>query len=299
MRPLVSVVIPIYGADERFGVQLAALSNQDAEFPWELVIADNGNNDRLTELVEPHLAHLPATQIVDARDRKGPSHARNVGVRASAGSLLVFVDADDEVQTGYVRAMARGMAMHAMVVSRVDHDRLNRHWGGYVHRIWQIDDIGNYGRHPVASGGTLGMHRKLFDEIGGFDEDMMGAEDIDICVRASMAGAPAEFVPDAVVAYRARDTLTGHWRQKRSWGRNDIALFARHHMNRGDDAVRPPRKVSTHLPLYVKRIMRRVYSTRSRAELGRLLGEIAHRLGRFEARAAAKRKGEDVSEYWW
>jgi glycosyltransferase involved in cell wall biosynthesis len=91
----VSVVIPVRNAADHLEEQLAALASQTYEGSWEVVVADNGSTDASLEVVRSWALRVPHLEIVDASDRAGPSHARNVGAAAARGRVLAFVDADD------------------------------------------------------------------------------------------------------------------------------------------------------------------------------------------------------------
>ena len=60
---------------------------------------------------------------------------------------------------------------------------------------------------PFAATANLGFRRELFDAIGGFDNSLRRASDVDFAWRAALAGARLEAVPEAVVAYRLPATL--------------------------------------------------------------------------------------------
>jgi glycosyltransferase involved in cell wall biosynthesis len=305
--PTISVVIPVHDAPEAMRSQLAALAAQDVARPWELIIADNGANERLPRLLAA-VPGLPATVVVDATARRGPSFARNAGASVARGDVIVFVDADDEVEPSYLRAMAEGLARHRFVGARVDHERLNT-WGGPVHVRWQLDGPNRFGDHPLVAAGSMGIQRSFFHELGGFDEGLLGSEDDDLCVRASLAGSPVVFLPDALVHYRARETLLGHFRQQRLWGRNDILFFARNSDVRWSGPGRvPDLHAGTPRPepagggpavALPVRFLRRLGRLRTRSEIGLLVGQLGWRLGHADGRRLARRAGQDVRGFHW
>ena len=49
---------------------------------------------------------MPSLDVVDATRRVGSNTARNVGAKHARGDFLLFIDADDEVDPGWLRAMA-------------------------------------------------------------------------------------------------------------------------------------------------------------------------------------------------
>ncbi|HEY4573152.1 MAG TPA: glycosyltransferase family A protein, partial [Thermoanaerobaculia bacterium] len=100
-----SVVIPCLNAAATLGVQLAALTRQSWPGGWEVIVADNGSTDGSREIVESYRGRLPGLALVDASDRRGQAHARNLGAAAATGDALLFCDADDEVAPGWMEAL--------------------------------------------------------------------------------------------------------------------------------------------------------------------------------------------------
>src|SRR5262245_29795227 len=120
-----SVVVPCLNAEATLGAQLAALSRQSWPDGWEVIVADNGSTDRSREIVESYRGRLPRLNLVDASDRRGHAHARNLGAAAATGDALLFCDADDEVAPGWLAAMGRALAGHEFVACRYDQEKLN------------------------------------------------------------------------------------------------------------------------------------------------------------------------------
>ena len=89
-------------AEAHLGGQLEALAAQECDLPWELVVSDNGSTDRSLAIVREYRDRLPRLVVVDSSARRGPAAARNDGVRAAGGSLIVFCDTDDVVGPGWL-----------------------------------------------------------------------------------------------------------------------------------------------------------------------------------------------------
>src|SRR6266545_10527 len=105
-----SVVVPCFNSAKTIAIQLEALANQTWSEPWEVIVADNGSTDSSVAIAESYKKRLPHLRIVDASDRRGAGHARNVGAAAAAGDLLAFCDADDEVAPGWLSAMGQALS---------------------------------------------------------------------------------------------------------------------------------------------------------------------------------------------
>jgi GT2 family glycosyltransferase len=72
---------------------------------------------------------------------------------------------------------------------------------------------------PVALGCNLGTTKRLFARLGGFDATFNGAEDIDYCWRAQLAGYQFCFAPRARILKSQRTELGAIYRQHRAYGR--------------------------------------------------------------------------------
>src|SRR6476469_9739853 len=97
-----TVVIAARDAQATLGEQLDALSAQEWDGAWEVLVVDNGSSDATCPMVEAAAATWPALRLLVATDGVGPAFARNTGARAAAGRGLVFCDADDVVAPGWV-----------------------------------------------------------------------------------------------------------------------------------------------------------------------------------------------------
>jgi hypothetical protein len=74
----------------------------------------------------------------------------------------------------------------------------------------------------------MGVHRKTFESVGGFDAGVRILEDTDLCWRIQLAGTPLAFAERAVVHVRLRSTLTGMWKQGWGYGHADALLEERY-----------------------------------------------------------------------
>ena len=78
--PVLSVVIPCLNVAATLGPQLDALSAQDADFEWEVVIADNGSTDQTVPLATSYTDRLQIAIVHEAM--------RGATVRMQYGSSL-------------------------------------------------------------------------------------------------------------------------------------------------------------------------------------------------------------------
>lgn len=224
--PDVSVVVAARDAAPWIGDQLEALANQTFAGGLEVVVVDNGSRDGTAAVVH----RRPAVGLVAADEGLSPAYARNVGVRHARAPLLLFCDADDVVDRGWVEAMAARLADCDAVGGFLDHATLNddrvRRW-----RPGEATAEGlpvGYGYLPFAPSSNLGIRRSAFDHLGGFDETLARAEDVDLSWRLQHAGLKLGYEPAARVAYRHRQAVLATLGQAYQFGREGAALCRKH-----------------------------------------------------------------------
>ncbi len=226
----ISVVIPAFNARDTIGEQLEALAGQEWTGSWEVVVADNGSMDDTVARALEHAGSLPELQVVDASQRRGPSHARNVGAEAARAPFLIFLDADDIAQPGWLETMAEAsrnadlIAGHTVSILRdpVTGDRPTSHQSAPTRWSRVLPSEGFLDASPAAN---LGVRRSAWREVGGFRTDMMAGEDTAFCWDVQLAGHALVRVPEATVLYRARAEVSGLARQQFTWGIGVVQLY--------------------------------------------------------------------------
>ncbi|WP_460973554.1 glycosyltransferase family 2 protein [Prescottella soli] len=224
---LVSVIIPVRNTVELIDGQLEAVAAQDYPGAFETVVSDNGSTDGLAA----HLADHPLTdrltlRCVDSSGGTGMAYARNVGIAAAQGDFLAFCDADDQVHADWLTELVRAADGFDAVGGAVDTTTLNSpevaSWRVLPerHRRFGADEF-----LPYAIGCNFGAWRSSLEEVGGFDHSFTGgADDVATSWRLQLAGLTLGHAPDALVAYRFRDTYRGAWDQSIRYGWNSVLL---------------------------------------------------------------------------
>lgn len=217
--PDVTVVIPVGVVDGHLPAQLRALAAQTDAPPFEVVLAVNtaAPADRAAIEAARAAAGGSSVRIVDASARRGASFARNAGAADARGPTLAFCDADDLVHPGWLAALISVLddldAVSGSLVEFAEPGPLPK-WrppatpGG----------LPTFLGVPYLLSGNMAIRRELFEEIGGFDEDLTRCEDIAISWRLLRAGRRIGYAPDAVIDYRVRNSLSGMVRQHYLYG---------------------------------------------------------------------------------
>lgn len=280
---LLSVIIPVRNGCATLGEQLNALFDGGAEVGFEVVVVDNGSTDGTCLLVEEWAARESRLRYLSAPERIGPSYARNRGAEVAAGSLLAFCDADDVVGSDWVRTMATELRDHPLVTGPQDVQMLNPEWvrdafGKSAGRDRQMF-LGIFPFGPTAS---LGIHRKVFESLGGFDESLATGEDIDLCMQAWLHGYELAFCTGALVNYRLRSSMGELWHQGRTYAAS-VPLLAKRLRVAGTAVPKRLRGLRNWVWL-----LRRLPSLRSRADRARWIVVAAQVVGRLHGSVRAR-----------
>ena len=180
MPSTVTVVIPALNEAERLPSLLGTLASQTRP-PAQVVIADAGSSDDTHAIAEQHGA-----QVVDGGK---PAAGRNAGARVATSDLILFLDADDELDADFIAlAVAefeeRELAVATTFIEPIERDAQNVFACEVVNMYL---DVMQYVA-PHAPGFCILVRREVHEAIGGFDETVVLAEDHDFVQRAAEQG---------------------------------------------------------------------------------------------------------------
>jgi GT2 family glycosyltransferase len=117
------------------------------------------------------------------------------------------------------------------VACSIDLLKLNPPWLGGMRYHAQTIGLQKIWYPPYlfhAGGGTLGVRRMVHDAIGGFDESLAVLEDTDYCFRIQLAGFQLQFVKDAVMHVRIRDSWSALFNQSRMWAEYNVRVYRKY-----------------------------------------------------------------------
>lgn len=108
--PLVSVVIPTYNRADLLPTAIDSVLGQTYE-RLEILVVDDGSTDHTKEVVRPYDDRV--RYIVG--EHRGPSAARNLGMRAATGEYICFLDSDDAYYPYKVQVQVEQMMAHPWI----------------------------------------------------------------------------------------------------------------------------------------------------------------------------------------
>ncbi|MFB9359744.1 glycosyltransferase family 2 protein [Actinoplanes nipponensis] len=237
-----SVVICCYTQQRWADLTDACAAVRDQVRPGDEVIVVVDHNDALLARARQE---LDGVRVLANQGVRGLSEARNTGVRASAGDIVVFLDDDAVPRAGWLERVRHAFTeRHVVVVGTSVAPR----WEGGAAPGWFPAEFGwvvgcSYRglptrRSPIRNpiGASMAVRRSVFAAVGGFSDAVgrvgalpVGCEETEFCIRAASRRPESRVVlePDAYVDHFvpvARQTLSYFVRRCYHEGRSKRAV---------------------------------------------------------------------------
>jgi glycosyltransferase involved in cell wall biosynthesis len=225
---MISVIIPTYNRARYLKEALYSVLNQDyfsnalGSDLYELIVIDDGSTDSTRSVVDSVGKEIKYT----FQPHKGVSSARNLGLKLSKGDFIAFLDSDDlwkeekiRLQMKYIKAHTEAVVCCTQEIWIRNGVFVNQRKKHRKHSGWIFDKV-----LPLCllSLSSALFRRRLFDEIGRFDEDLPACEDYDLGIRLAHK-YPIYFLDEALIIKRG-----GHEDQlsKKYWGMDRFRVRA-------------------------------------------------------------------------
>jgi GT2 family glycosyltransferase len=216
-----SIIIPTHDSCEQLGPCLGMLDDTlPPSFEGEVIVVDDGSGEAVRALLDdsdqPSRLNL---KVVRNKSNLGFVKSCNRGAAAATGDFLVFLNDDTVPLCGWLPALLRTFRTHpdagAVGGKLLFPDGRLQEAGSVIFSdgtganfgrgdLFSDDALYNYVREvDYCSAALLATSRKLFDEIGGFDERYCPAyyEDVDYCFAVRNRGYKVYYQPESVVVH--------------------------------------------------------------------------------------------------
>ena len=179
--PSVSVVIPTCDRPDLLRRAVASVRAQTLT-PAEIIVVDDGGVAAAPSLVGP------AVHVMKNDRARGASGARNCGAASARGSVLAFLDDDDAWAPTYLATAVAKLAAERLDVVCTDlwyrYDDGRELPGKSAMETLVLDDF--LVRNPGLVGSNLLIRAAAYRAVGGFNESLVAATDMDFGVRLSL-----------------------------------------------------------------------------------------------------------------
>ncbi len=210
LPPLVSVIIPTYNRASFLERAIESVLSQNY-MSIEILVVDDGSTDNTKERLEALYSGNPQVRYLRHSVNKGAQAARNTGIYASKGSLIAFLDSDNEWLPGKMERQVR-------LFSTGESERLAVVYGGYRE---MLDDGRHFDRYPTLKGNiyettlkqwvcdinTMVVKKSILETSGLMDERIRAYQEWDLCICLARYGTFA-YVDELVAIYHHHQAPT-------------------------------------------------------------------------------------------
>jgi glycosyltransferase involved in cell wall biosynthesis len=200
--PTVSILLCTYNRASFLDRCIESVLNQ-SNAEWELLVIDDGSSDNTYEIVSKYLSIYPNIRYLKHQNKKLPM-ARNIGIMASFGLYITFIDSDDLYAPNHIDSRINYMTEFP------DIDMIQ---GGiqFQEEIW-LADYYNPGQliniRECVVGPTFFAKREVYFKMGGFNNLNYG-EDAEFWARAkNFFNLQSIYEPETYIYMRADDSIT-------------------------------------------------------------------------------------------
>lgn len=171
-----SIIIPAFNEERLIeaclqSVSVSVAANARPDFTSEVIVADNNSTDKTAELAEKAGAQVvfePINQI---------GRARNAGAAVATGDWFLFVDADSLLNPGMIADILQlidsGKSVGCGSTMYMDDLPL---WADLGLKLWTVASV----TMRWASGALVVSRADAFREVGGFNQELFAADEIDL-----------------------------------------------------------------------------------------------------------------------
>jgi GT2 family glycosyltransferase len=194
-----TITVVIAGINRVQSLRRALLSIvANSEVPAETIYVDGGSTDGSRELTQ----EFPRVRLLDGNP-SGVGQNRNLGAAVASGELLLFLDDDAVLPSGFLQATLTAFSSPSLDVlapqiSDASNSERLQFWGNRTLAPWFIPapfDPSAAAEDPPrftlqARGAAMVVRASAFRRVGGFQPTLYpyGGEDFELCWRIWMSG---------------------------------------------------------------------------------------------------------------
>ncbi len=170
----VSIIIPAYNEEKYLHKALQSVEEQTFDHSdLEVVVVDNASTDRTSEVFDAFFIKSRVPHLLLKEPILSPGRARNTGAKRARGEVFLFLDADSNLSPQTVQRVydgyKKGLFMGIIRIKADSSDKVANFFFDLIH----------FGKKLFHIACHLGYcERNLFFEVGGFDSEIVHAEDL-------------------------------------------------------------------------------------------------------------------------
>ena len=124
MKPLISVIVPIYKVEKYLTICVDSLLRQSYG-NLEIILVDDGSPDECPAICDQYQNKDNRIKVIHKKNG-GLSDARNAGMKVATGDLITFVDSDDYISEDFVKSLFEAMSENNSDIAIANMKRTSR-----------------------------------------------------------------------------------------------------------------------------------------------------------------------------
>ena len=195
---VISIIVPTYNEEKYIEENLKSIKNQETNLNYEVIVSDCKSDDQTVKIAEKY-----ADKIVISKKRS-PAYARNTGVLAAKGKILIFIDADTKILPDYVEFIFRKFKKIPHLVGLSTSFKFSKQspklifaeeiTNSYLLMRSQLD-------RATLPGFNTCVLKDKFEKVGGFKNSVL--EDVQLSKNLNLLGK-VKYLPEKKVITSSR-----------------------------------------------------------------------------------------------
>jgi glycosyltransferase involved in cell wall biosynthesis len=201
-----SIVIPTFNSNKSLRLCLESIKQSaiSSQLRLQTIVVDNA----CLESCKILLRDFPGVDYLQ-EPKLGSYAARNTGIRFARGEWILLTDSDCQLTPNYWRELEKALSVSTdiLVGNIVNETSKSPNLYEVYDSLFYLDQKSYF--HDKSFGATahLVVKKKVFEDIGLFDEDYYSGSDREFCHRAVHLGRKMVFADDLIIRHRARQSL--------------------------------------------------------------------------------------------
>jgi len=202
----ISLVVTVLNEEPSIAALLESIIQQEKK-PDEMIIVDGGSNDKTCDIIKSYQKIYKYIILYEFKTTR--SEARNIGIQASKGDVIVTTDAGCFAEKHWIKKITEPFKDKKVDLVAGFYEMIG---GGSPLRLAMSVYIGitpdRFDDHFLASARSLAFRKVLWKKVGGFPEGLKDtAEDTMFNYKIIKSGAKIVRVKDAIVYWQLPLTL--------------------------------------------------------------------------------------------
>lgn len=216
--PAVSIIIPAYNEESYIKQTLVALGGSD--YPSELleiIVVDNGSSDNTVAIAQEF-----SDKVLSLKEGNVGA-VRNMGAQYAAADILIFIDADCIVDSGWITRGAKCLRSEKDTVFGGAYKTSPQ--ANWIEKLWLLENPKKTRLQPDLLGGCIFISSDIFNRLGGFNERMTSGEDSDLSMRLRNMGLTVKIANNLSVIHLGNPSTLKYFFLRQVWHSENYLAF--------------------------------------------------------------------------